>query len=252
VDKLRRAFESVRSLTSADAPGLAKDAYGILVKSLSAAEAPVLKQALENEGILTELVPDKLLPPLPPTRFVRRFEFGDDALLVQDPLGRIVPVEYRHLLILATGEVEVLEFQRRGGSAYGVPTYQTTSPLRLEMEELERPFDARQREVRARRHFVEILLARGQARMTLEVDANAHLLFEALGERRTQDLTRNLAQLVNAIGTRAPRLLMNRGSFLLRQEPPTCFLYPTRNAFYEEITWMLWQAAKNNYGDSTA
>ena len=135
VDRLRRAFESIRRLTSADAPTLAKDAYGILVKNLPAQDASVLHRALEAEGIGTELIPEKLLPKLPPTKFVRQMEFGADCLVIQDPLGRPVPIEYRHLRVLAAGEVEYTQFQRQASSGSdSVPRYLTASPLRSELQ----------------------------------------------------------------------------------------------------------------------
>jgi hypothetical protein len=39
------------------------------------------------------------------------------------------------------------------------------------------------------------------------------------------------------------------GAYLLRADPPTSHTYPSRNAFYEEIAWMLWQAAKRDRGE---
>ena len=250
VDRLRRAFESVRSLTAADAPGLANDAYGVLVKNLSTADAQVLKRALEAEGIQTELVPDRLLPQLPSTKFVRRLEFGPDALLIHDPLGRRVPVEYRHLLILAAGTVETVEFRRSEPIASSIPRPGRRSlGLRMQLEEFDRARGTRQREVRVRRRFIELILSRGVARFTIEVEANQQLLFQALGDRRTCDLELNLALLVRQLSAAAPNLLLNRGAYLLRADPPTSHTYPSRNAFHEEITWMLWQAAKRDRGD---
>ena len=37
---------------------------------------------------------------------------------------------------------------------------------------------------------------------------------------------------------------MNRGAFKASQEPPELFPYPSRAAFNEEMTWMLWRIAK--------
>ena len=247
---MRRAFESVRSLTAADAPGLANDAYGILVKGLTAADAQVLKRALEVEGILTELLPDRLVPQLPPTKFVRRLEFGPDALLIHDPLGSRVPVEYRHLLILAVGTVETMEFRRAEPSASSIPRLsRRISGLRMQLEDFDRAQSARQREVRVRRRFMELILSRGVARFTIEVEANQRFLFQVLGDRRTADLEANLGLLVRQLSAAAPSLLLNRGAYLLRADPPTSHTYPSRNAFYEEIVWMLWQAAKRDRGE---
>lgn len=242
VDRLRRAFESVRSLTAADAPGMANDAYGILVKGLPLGEAEVLKRALEAEGILTELVAEQLLPRIPATKFVRRVEFGADALLIHDPLGRRVPVEYRHLLILAAGLVETTEFREPEPVISMVPGLGRGARLRAELEEFGRSRSVQRREMRVQRRLIELLLTGGVARFTIEVEANPQLLFQVLGEERGDNLDRNLATLVRRIHAAAPGALLNRGAFELRAEPPTHHVYPTRNAFQEELIWMLWQA----------
>ena len=41
----------------------------------------------------------------------------------------------------------------------------------------------------------------------------------------------------------APQALTNRGVYFLRENPTTVFGYPSKNAFYEEMTWVLWEAA---------
>lgn len=244
VDRLRRAFESVRSLTAADAPGLANDAYGILVKGLPLDEARVLKGALEAEGILTELVPEQLLPRMPATKFVRRVEFGPDALLIHDPLGRRVPVEYGHLLILAAGLVETTEFRAPPEPVVSVvPQFGRVARLRAELEEFGRSRSLQRREVRVQRRLVELILTGGVARFTIEVEANPQLLFQALGEERVDDPDRNLAAFMRRMQGAAPKVLLNRGAFELASEPSTHHAYPSRNAFQEELIWMLWQAA---------
>jgi len=249
VDRLIQAFTSVRSLTAADAPGLANDAYGILVKGLSAGDAHALQTALAAQGIATELAAERLLPQLPPTRFVRRLEFGDDVLLLHDPLGRRVPVEYRHLLILAAGTVDIVEFRRSDASPSNIPTFGRVSTLRLELEDFDRARGGRQREVRVRRRFIELLLAGGVARFTLEVEANPQMLFQALGNERGSEIEANLVLLLRRLSAAAPAVLLNRGAYLLRGDPPSSHVYPSRNAFYEEIIWMLWQSAKRLQGD---
>lgn len=250
-DALRRAFESIRKLTAADAPTMARDAFGILVKDLTASDAFTLKDALAREGILAESVPQKLLPQLPATKFVRQLSFGEDCLLLQNPLGRPVALPYRQLTVLAAGQVEGVRFDRPGpkhsnfGSSYPVP-----SAVRLALGEPGRPEASRTREVRAQKHFIELIAGRATARFTLEADTDADRLFTALGSRRTPDFAQNLSLLVRDLSQAAPHLLLNRGAYALRMEPPTPFAYPSRHAFYEELTWILWQAARGNYGES--
>jgi hypothetical protein len=245
VDGLRRAFESVRLLTAADAPTLARDAFGILVRNLPAEDAAVLHRALAAEGIATDLVPEKLVPRLPPTKYVRQLDFGEDCLVIRDPLGRPVPIEYRHLRILAAGEVEITQFQRPGAPASGsVPRYFTTSALRLELEELSRNLDTPAREVRVRKHLLELIVGQGAARFSIEADAESHLLFQVLGDRRTRDFLQDLSLFVRELCRFAPSLILNRGAYSLRAEPPAPLFYPTRNAFDEELIWIQWQTLR--------
>jgi hypothetical protein len=189
------------------------------------------------------------LPQLPSTKFVRRLEFGPDALLIHDPLGRRVPVEYRHLLILAAGTVETWSFAGPNRVASSIPRPgRRMSTCGCSWRNSIGRRGTRQREVRVRRRFIELILSRGVARFTIEVEANQQLLFQALGDRAPVKW-RNLALLVRQLSAAAPAVLLNRGRILLRADPPTSHTYPSRNAFYEEIIWMLWQAAKRDRGD---
>jgi len=68
-------------------------------------------------------------------------------------------------------------------------------------------------------------------------------LFAYLGERKKAALLANFALLLRDVMKYAPQTLVNRGAYLLREETASLFEYPSKNAFYEEITWMLWQMA---------
>jgi hypothetical protein len=118
------------------------------------------------------------------------------------------------------------------------------SALRFELEEVDRPREIHEREGRVQRRFIELILGQARARLTVEVDAHGHLLFQVLGEERGSDPSRNLAMLVRRLAVAVPGALLNRGAYLLRAEPPVTHVYPSRNAFQEEIIWMLWQMAR--------
>jgi hypothetical protein len=196
LESLRRAFESVRCLVAADAPGVANDAFGILVRDLELADAQRLQSALQTEGIQTELVPMPALPAMPPTRFVRRIEFGAQALLIYDPIGRPVPIEWRHLILLAAGRV-------RGELT------------------------------------LDLMLTEGVTRFSLLADGANPVLFRSLGADQDPEVTTNFTRLVGRLADRAPQAMLNRGAWSLRQSPPVWFDYPSKNAFFEEILWML-------------
>lgn len=243
VDALRRAFTSVRCLVDADAHSLGKDAYGILVKNLAIDDAMTLQRALAAENIETEAVPQATLPQLPSTKFVRRIECGSDALLVFDPIGRPVTIEWRHLMLIAAGNVLTTQFTRRtfpppanatwfGPATWGRrprPSVAASLP-RIEL-----------REERRGVLTIELILTRAVARYTILADESAPLLFRHLGARTTSQPTENFRLLLDDFGRAAPAARCNRGAWLLRQDPPTLLEYPSANAFSEELIWMLWQ-----------
>ena len=101
------------------------------------------------------------------------------------------------------------------------------------------------REVRVREEqtfhsILEIVLIRGVMRFQTTADK---FLFAYLGERKKAALLANFALLLRDVMKYAPQTLVNRGAYLLREETASLFEYPSKNAFYEEITWMLWQMA---------
>jgi hypothetical protein len=241
IDQLKRAFTSVRCLVDSDAHGLANDAFGILVRDLAAEDAHRLQSALKTEGVDTELVPMTLLPKNPPTKFVRRIELGQDSLLIFDPIGRPVPVEWRHLMLIATGTVPSdrsrggLDATGRSGTrAWNLEPFQTGAGRSAGRD------SRRETELEP---LLELVLANGVARFSMALDAPA--LFRCLGTRQTEDLTENLRMLTGEFISRAPQAMPNRGAWFLQQSPPVLFAYPSRNAFFEEITWMLHRAGKS-------
>ena len=80
VEKLKRAFRSVRCLAESDAHTLAEDAFGILVKNLSANDAMTLQGALQAEGVESAVVLQTDLPQLPPIKFVHQMDCLPEAL----------------------------------------------------------------------------------------------------------------------------------------------------------------------------
>ena len=65
--------------------------------------------------------------------------------------------------------------------------------------------------------------------------------FGYLDKRRTTDLFMNLAFLVRDLAQFAPDAGLNRGAFLLVQQGGELFRYPSKAAYFEEMTWMLWR-----------
>ncbi|MBI3191881.1 MAG: hypothetical protein HYZ36_04375 [Pedosphaera parvula] len=233
-DKLKRAFRSVAGLTEADAQILGNDAFGILVKGKSLAAATTLQSALRGEGIETHVVAESDLSALPATKFLNRLECGPDALIIYDPLGRSFPVDWKHIMLIAAGSVRLTDFdrirtERRVARYDGQGGVYTDTVV-----------DYNTRETRNAHLLVEIVLSGAVARYSIKADASAPLLFRYLEERRTNDLPENFKLLVRDLCQFAPRAALNQGAYHLREEQGDIFAYPTKNAFFEEITWLLW------------
>jgi hypothetical protein len=242
IDALKRAFAAVRCLVASDAYGVANDAYGILVRDLEAEDAYKLQGALRTEGVETEILPMALLPAIPATKYVRRIEFGPDVLLLYDPIGRPVPVEWRHLMLIAAGNVLVNRTIRRPPA----PSSMMGPGLGpWDVEGDDGPAWSRRtelREERAQELTLELVLTNGVARFSLMADGASPLLFRCLGDRQSAGPFQNFQLVVDELAKASPRALLNRGAWSLRQTPPTLFAYPSKNAFFEEIIWMLHRA----------
>lgn len=242
VDQLARALARVPGFLAADAPNVARDAFGILARRLDAATAAALRDALAAEGIPTEVVPEARLPALPPGRTVRQLECHSDALMIFDPLNRRFPVAWKHLTLVAAGEVRGQEFvavrrpERDPFAATG----------RFKAGDLEGfttgiRWERSTREQTVLQPVLELVLGGAAQRLIVEVTPS---LFGPLGEARRPDLWENFTRLVRLLLQHAPHARPNRGAWCLRREPPARFSYPSRNAFHEELIWMLWQSAR--------
>jgi hypothetical protein len=234
IDQLKRAFRSVRSLTDIDAHILANDAFGILVRNLSGEEAGVLRGALDAEGISTEIVPETSLPILPPVKFVNRLDCLPEALMIYDPLNRGFPLEWRHIWLIAVGKVRVQNFERLR-TERDVLRFDGRGGPRMETR-----IDYSTRERAGDQMLIEVLVGQGALRYS---GNGEKLFFTYLGERRTAQPQANFTMLVRDMVRHAPHAALNRGAWYLRDHDDL-FAYPSKNAFYEELTWLLWHLSK--------
>ena len=242
LDQLKNAFRGVPGLTAVDAHILGRDAFGVLVKGFALDRATALQSALASQGVVTEVVDDGQLPALPPVRHVNRLDCTPAALMISDPLGRSFPLEWRNILLVAAGKVKVDEFEQIRTETR-VPTYHMEGGVSYETR-----IDYRTKEGRHERLLLEIVVSRAALRYSINADQSAHLLFQYLGGRRTRDLGANFAMLVQDLAKGAPEAALNRGAHYLCENAADVFAYPSKNAFYEEITWLLWQLSKSQPG----
>jgi len=231
LDQLKNAFQNVPGLTALDAFGVGKDAFGILVKGFDLDSASRLQSALAAQGVETELVDEAALPPLPEIRNVHRVDCTPDALMIYDALGRNFPLKWVDVMMIAAGSVRLIDFNtvevRRPVAHHGRGG---DSPVTLEIKE--QPAD----------HWIlEIIVSGAALRYSIVADHAECLLFQYLDSRRTRELAGNFKLLVQDLTKAAPQATVNHGAFYLRENSPTPFHYPSKNAFYEEIVWLLWQ-----------
>lgn len=229
VEKIEQALLSVKGFTRVDAHTFANDAYGILVKNISAEQAGAFSQALRSQGIETDVVAQTVLPALPQTKFVNRLDCTPEALLIYDPLGRNFPLPWQHVMLVAAGCVRMTDFNRvekqvwvDDGTGDGGQTRVT---------------EYRNVEERNNHLLLEIVVSGAVLRYSASADK---FRFDYLGERRTKSLPENFALLLQDLVAHAPHVMLNRGAFFLKQNE-SLFSYPTKNAFFEEITWLLWK-----------
>jgi hypothetical protein len=254
MEQMKAAFRGVPGLTSVDATMMCKNSMGILVRGVNQEEAQQIHSALATQGVETEVADQASLPVLPPMRHVTQVECTADALMIYDPVGRSFPLEWKDIMLVAAGRVGVIEFKRtstptvlpmEGGgglgivdeflfknsgvpnlnvprTAYADPNYETT-------------------EVHHQRWMAEVVIKGAGLRYNMEAEQALQPLFLYLGNRRTNDATENFKMLVQDICQSAPEAAVNRGAYYLREGNATAFGYPTKNAFYDEMVWLLWK-----------
>src|SRR3974390_1889560 len=109
-DQLEQAFRQVPGMTALDVSILGKDAFGVLVKGFEADQATAMQTALAAQGVETEIVEESALTELPPPRQLTKAVFSDEALLIEDVMGRTVALQWQDLQVIAAGRVKLAEF----------------------------------------------------------------------------------------------------------------------------------------------
>ena len=234
-DQLKRAFRAVKRFTDADAMKAANDACGILVKNLSIDDARALQQGLHAVGVGSEVVDFSQLPRLADPRFLRRMEFQEQALVIQDPLGRSVPVPWGGFNLISAGSVR----------HFGIAAERT--------EKTEVKFDAvrgmRVRTVSDVRHKVEagmpflidLFVAGGAMRFQIEADS---FQFKHCFDHPDWDIARKVGLLALMLTQHAPQAMVNRGATALLNNDFDNAAYPSKTALFEESIWLFWRAAR--------
>lgn len=232
-DQLSRAFKVLPALTAIDAQNMANDAYGIIIRGLDVIDASALQDALFQEAVQTEVVDESELPVIPPAKLVKQIELLPAHLSMYDPMGRTFTLAWSDISLIAAGTVRVEEIRKARGGHDDIPHF--GSALSPEAGSESRAKGS---------HFhlwLEIVLTGGISRYSIKAD---DFVFNHLVERLSPQLASNFKMLVQDLIQYAPHAGLNRGAYLVSENSDEVFTYPSKSAFFEEMTWMLWRMAQ--------
>lgn len=215
VEQLTRAFAVLPGLTAIDAQNAAHDAYGILWRGLDAERAGALQAALAYEGVETEVALESEFPTLTAPRLIREVDFRPECLVVTDPLQRVTEVPWNEIILVAGGLIRE-------------PGRTRTAAVTGEGS----------REDGLGRLVLDLFLADGATRFEAFAD---EFNFGHLGRRLSDDPAVNHLFLIQELDEHAPHASLNQGAYLACQKPPELFAYPSKQAYQEELVWILWR-----------
>ena len=235
IAQFKQAFRSLKKFTELDAAKAARQNYGVILKGLTGEDAATLQRAFQAQGITTEPAPDQELAGLVAPKFTKRAEFQPQALLIYDVVGRAVPIEWRHVELIAAGNIPrvntvTVETEERelviGGQLGMTQQTVTSKSTRLKTDAV---------------LVLDIIVAGGRMRFQIEGD---NFLYKYTFDRPGLDAGQKFAELVRQIIERAPHALKNRGANQLREGAPTPMLYSGKQTFADESAWLLWRASR--------
>jgi hypothetical protein len=230
LEALRRACGRVPGLAAVDAGPIHRDAFGILIKDFSREQATAFHEALSELGVETEVIEQAALPELPMVKFVPRLDCEEAGLNIHDSLGRATLVEWPDVMLVAVGNVRVIEFTRRPvGLTYY--SYEDQSMA-------EEVVDVVSKEEQRLQLCLDIITARAERRFSAIGD---RMNFVCLGARKADRMPRNFTLLAQDIIAHAPHATLNTGAYQLHEGVEKFFEYPTKGAFAEEMSWLLYR-----------
>jgi hypothetical protein len=243
-----------------DALHVARDAFGILLKNLEHDDAVKLHHALGREGIETELVDQAELPPLPDWKQVRQVAVRETGLVVCDPYGRELEIPWENFSLISAGLVWDTEFVRTsspsGGSDHSddfadILALRTVNALSMGhwgvpmssglTSSAPTPISSK-RERQVWRWGADLFLKGVPLRFIFRPE---QLQFIAQDQRADPDPTLAFLELIRSISQHTLSALTNRVVYALREGHTDTLSYPSRNAYQEEMTWILWRLRRS-------
>jgi len=237
---LSGALRGVPGLTPADAPNVCGDGCGFLARQLTAEQAAKFFANLQHAGVDAELVAEASVPVLPRRRLIRQAKFTPEALLVDDALGRMTPVTWSDIVLIAAGSVCEAVFTHgrfeRDVTRTDFIHIGHLVAIPIEVTETHVEYDSRESAEWALR--AELFLADGSTRLNIEAE---RFSFAGLNELLTQNLATNFCLFVRELARHVPQAGLNEGATRILAEPPEFAYYSSRAAFQNETMWRLWR-----------
>jgi hypothetical protein len=227
---LEAAADVAESIVRADVAALHRDLFGIIVSSLSLAEAIAIQAVLKQHGCSTEIVADDELPVLHEPFTVQRIDFGKDELLFTDMMGREQRRPLADLVFAAGGFMLETQSRSKIDSAPGIFHPRTSSG------EWQPPTAMREYSMEEISAFrLDFFFIDSPNRLRASVSAESMMFFRSRPVR-----LRDTALLLGAMMDLQALLPPDRlGSGLLR--PDTATFFPSKRSYEEEIRWKFHQ-----------
>lgn len=218
----------------ADAGGIVRDAFGVLVKRLRHEQAEQLRDAFMKAGYVTVVVAEDQLLDLPPTKGTRCLKPGDDALMYADTLDRMHAIAWDQVLVMIAGVVARTRTVRQ---------WEMTTEYRGDGNVPIRVAEVESKEIKENEPMMQLLLGVEPWRLSVR---GMGLNYGYLGERLTMNSAKNFALVVEDIVEHAKAAVLSRGIHAMTGRADVLPVYPTKGAFEEELNWLAWKAGRSD------
>jgi hypothetical protein len=242
-DTFAHAFRGVPGLTPVDAKVIGNPESGMLVRKLTLDQALALQANLKAVGSHTEVVPEIALPVLAESKIVRSLEFSAETLTLRDVMQQSTTIANQDFKLLAAGSVRTAAFSRRRIETQEVRAHTLHIPIHafplmipIVQHETRVQYIARESEEWVLR--AEIMVV--NQRFVIEGE---NFDYGCLGSAMTQDTATNFCLLVHELAGKFSPPLISRGVRSILADPPDFAYYPNKDAFDNELLWLLWREA---------
>ncbi|MFO1460290.1 MAG: hypothetical protein U1G08_12860 [Verrucomicrobiota bacterium] len=232
VAAVARALEGVGEWHPMDAAHIVADAFGILLRNLEEIPGRQLEMAMRREGIEVDLIDERDIPVPPVSKKLRRAEVRPESFVAFDPYDREISVPWDRIDLICAGAVRMTRFRTvtynrdRDPSSWGE---ESRSPLGASI--------TLRQEKREWCWMSDLVVTGGTLRFSL---VSGEFVPPEPEGTSSRDPEHRFRMFLRGLLAHAPRAVLNRGAFAVREDDPdSAPRYPTRNAYQEEMIWLL-------------